>query len=117
MSVAKKILIFVISLLLSVCVGINVWYLYIYLYGMDKVVSSTFEVGLQTLADDSETRYFIEVNYLSNEDGNGVELFEIKFNYMFDEDQNAFSFVHQSKVMVVMEHIVLLFYHNIVYQE
>jgi len=90
MSVAKKILIFVISLLLSVCVGINVWYLYIYLYGMDKVVSSTFEVGLQTLADDSETRYFIEVNYLSNEDGNGVELFEIKFNYMFDEDQNAF---------------------------
>lgn len=117
MSLAKKILIFILSILLVGCVGINVWYLYIYLYGGDKVVSSTFEVGLQTLADGSDTKYFIEVNYLSNEDGNGVELFEIKFNYMFDENQTAFfsqglQYVDDSSNMYFREYTMVSKHHS-----
>ena len=66
MNIAKKIIFCILSILLIVCIGINVWYLYVYLYGADKVISNTFEVGLQKLKDGSDTKYFVEINYLSN---------------------------------------------------
>ena len=79
---------FLITLLVA-CLGIDVWYLYVKKFGPKKKVSHTYEVGLQTTTDGTE-KYFAEVNYFANETGDGVELFEIKFNYLLDENKEKF---------------------------
>lgn len=68
--------------LLIGCIVIDVWYFYIRQYGNEKVVSHTYEVGLQTTTD-GNTKYFMEVNAFDN-------CYEVKFNYMLDENQTAF---------------------------
>ena len=78
------------AILFLACAFVDVWFLYIWLYGDVKTVVNTYEVGLQTLADGSSTKYFIEVEYYSNENKNGYECFEIKFNYLLDEEQTNF---------------------------
>lgn len=69
-------------LLLVGCLTIDIWYLYIKLYGKERVVSTTFEVGLQETVD-GDKKYFLEVNSYDN-------CFEIKFNYILDENREAF---------------------------
>lgn len=69
-------------ILLVGCLTIDVWYLYIVLFGADKQISNTFEVGLQVTTDGNQ-KYFMEVNSFD-------DCFEIKFNYMLDENQDAF---------------------------
>lgn len=90
MKVWKTIGKILVCLLVAFCVGINAWYIYVKCFGPDKIVSFTYEVGLQNLENSEDSKYFIEINYLSNEEGNGLEVFEIKYNYMLDEDQTAF---------------------------
>ena len=82
MSNLKKFGIAILILLLIACLGIDIWYLYISLYGNERVVANTFEVGLQKLNDGS-TKYFVEVNSMA-------DLFEIKFNYLLDENKESF---------------------------
>ena len=79
-----------ISLFLIFSIAVISWFTYIKLEGAEVIVSDTYYVGLQTLPDGSDTQYFVEVNYLSNETNNGVALFEVKFNYLMDENQTAF---------------------------
>lgn len=83
-----------ISIILSVifvgCIPFNVWYFYLLSKKDDHIVSYTFEIGKQTLSDGSSSKYFVEVEYNSNEEDNGREEFGIKFNYMLDENQTAF---------------------------
>ena len=83
-----------ISIILSVifvgCIPFNVWYFYLLSKKDDHIVSYTFEIGKQTLSDGSSSKYFVEVEYNSNEENNGREEFGIKFNYMLDENQTAF---------------------------
>ena len=79
-----------ISLFLIFSIAVISWFTYIKLEGAEVIVSDTYYVGLQALPDGSDTEYFIEVNYLSNETNNGVALFEVKFNYLMDENQTAF---------------------------
>ena len=69
-----------ISLFLIFSIVVVSWFTYIKFEGSEHIVSDTYYVGLQTLPDNSNTKYFVEVNYLSNETGNGVSLFEVKFN-------------------------------------
>lgn len=90
LSKGKTLLIVLCAILFLACAFIDVWYVYVVLYGEVKQVVNTYEVGLQTLEDGSDTKYFIEVEYYSNENKNGYECFEIKFNYLLDEDKNAF---------------------------
>lgn len=89
LSKGKKIIIAILAVLMLVCVIIDVWYLVIYYTGDDRVVSNTYEVGLQETVD-GDTKYFIEINYMSNKNNNGLEMFEIKFNYLLDEQQESF---------------------------
>lgn len=89
MSVGQKLAIVFSAFLCAICIGINAWYLYVRLYGPDKVISNTYEIGLQT-TQNGDSRYFAELNYFSNKNKNGLEMFEIKFNYMLDENQEAF---------------------------
>lgn len=85
----KKFLIIIASILFCCFLSIDIWYLAILLHAPQKVVSKTYEVGLQEIKksdDESEedtTKYFMEINSYDN-------LFEIKFNYMLDEQQTAF---------------------------
>lgn len=86
MSVKKRSLIVVIIVLVAITLTINIWYFALMLFGKQKIVSETYEVGLQKITDAdglTETRYFAEVNLMD-------DIFEIKFNYMLDESQSAF---------------------------
>ena len=82
MSVGKKI--GIVSLILIILAGlvVNVWYLYICMYGDSKIISSTFEIGLQETTT-GDKKYFMEVNLWDN-------LFEIKYNYFLDENKTDF---------------------------
>ena len=80
----------ILSVIFVACLPFNVWYFYLLAKKQDHIVSSTFEVGMQTLADGSSSKYFVEVEYNANEDKSGREEFGIKFNYMLDESQTAF---------------------------
>lgn len=85
--IAISIILFIIFV---VCIPFNVWYFYLLSKKDNHIVSYTFEIGTQTLSDGSSSKYFIEVEYFSNEDNSGREEFGIKFNYMLDENQTAF---------------------------
>lgn len=77
------------ALVMVVCLGVDVWYYYVWKFAPDKIVSNTYEVGMQTTTND-DSKYFIEINYYSNKNKNGLETFEIKYNYMLDENQENF---------------------------
>lgn len=79
----------IIAILVATCLAIDFWYLYIKLYGEVKLPTHTYEVGLQETSD-GNTKYFVEVEYYSNANKNGLECFELKFNYLLDERQNDF---------------------------
>lgn len=86
MSLGKKILIISFVILSVICLGIDGWYLYVMAYAPEKVISQTYEVGIQSVlkADGStEKEHFIDINLFNN-------CFEIQFNYMLDENQTAF---------------------------
>ena len=89
MSLIKKIFIVFASVLVLLCVCLDGWYLYIKFFGPDKIVSNTYEVGLQETTDGNK-KYFAEINYFSNANFNGLELFEVKFNYFVDENKENF---------------------------
>lgn len=84
-------LISLLSIIVTGCLGIIVWYLSIYFFGNEKVVSKTFYVGELILADGTSEN-IIEVEYFSNKDGSGYEAFEIKYTYFMDENKiNSYS--------------------------
>lgn len=89
-----KIISIIISMLLVAgCLGVCIWYLYIAYMGKEKIASTTYEVGFQTVTNEdgeSTIKPFMEINYFSNEDESGLEMFEIRFNYMLDENQQSF---------------------------
>lgn len=77
---------FFVSLLIILCLAIDAWWFFILKVEPDALVSKTYNVGAQTItrADGStETKDFMELNLYD-------DCFEIKFNYVRDENQNAF---------------------------
>lgn len=82
----KKFLIFFMAIISFIAIGVDVWYVYMLNTAPDKIVSQTFNIGYQqiTKADGTtEKKPFIELNLYDN-------VFEVVFNYVRDEDQNAF---------------------------
>lgn len=94
MSKAGKITISIIlALLFSFCIGLDIWWIIVDKTMSDKTISTTFKTGLQTINKDTdieESRYFAEVQLNRNEDGQGLASYEIKYNYMLDENQEEF---------------------------
>lgn len=87
----KITLVVLLAILFTACIGVDCWYLYLRLHNPDTIASKTFEVGLQTLNDEENTtKHFMEVLIHKNEDNSGLASFELKFNYMLDEDQTNF---------------------------
>lgn len=71
------------------CVGMDAWWLYIYKFAPDKVTSNTFNLSDLTTAS-GDVKNFVEINYNRNDEKNGYEMFEIKFNYFTDEKHENF---------------------------
>lgn len=88
-TVFKAIGLTLLSLLLIVCIVLDVWFLIIKYRAPEKVVSNTFEAGLQKTTEGEERPVF-EVKLHTNENKNGVQAFEMKINYMMDENQTSF---------------------------
>lgn len=77
-------------ILLVAATALDVWFLAVYFTAPDKIVQHTYNVSPMTTSNETDTKTFVEVNYMSNENGNGLELFEIKFNYFMDEEKESF---------------------------
>lgn len=89
MSKAKRIGISILTILIVACVAVSIWWGCVYAFAPDKLIENTYEVGLQELKDGT-TKHFVEVKYNSNENKNGLECLDIKFNYLLDENQEEF---------------------------
>lgn len=86
MSTGKKIGISIGVLVFILCLAVCCWYVYILEYGADKLTSTVINPGvLQT--QDGSSKYVIEVDYKANQNGNGLELFDIKLNYFTDSSR------------------------------
>lgn len=87
METIKKIGIILGSLILTICLGLDIWFAVLYKTAPDKVVSWTFKVGNQEITDAKTgiktNKHFCEINVFDN-------VYEIKFNYLQDEEKNAF---------------------------
>lgn len=70
------------SILFIICAGLLVWLMYYYLFLNGQITISTAYLDKASYSD--ETKFFMEINYYSNEKGNGEEVFEIKLNYYTD---------------------------------
>lgn len=89
MSIWKKLLIVFASILATLFLVIDIWYLYILFFAPEKINSYTQNFDMQVaVKDDGETlqKNIIEINYYSNRNNNGFEVFEIKFNTLKDEN-------------------------------
>lgn len=84
----KKLFIIIGTILCLICVCIDIWAIVVYTSGEQKEVSNTMEVDILTTTDDSDKQPFIEVNYYTNKKGNGLELFEVRYNFFVDENQD-----------------------------
>lgn len=76
-----------------VCLFLDIWFLTLKKTGADKIISSTFKVGLQVATNEEgeETKKpFIELKYFTNENNNGLVMLDVKFNYFIDENQEDF---------------------------
>ena len=85
----KKFWIVLLAIVSVACVTVDVWYAVIYFYGDEKLVINTYEIGLQETTS-GDAKYFIEIKYFSNKNENGLEMMDIKFNYLLDENQDKF---------------------------
>ena len=84
----------VISIILAVIIGlacliIDAWFVYIKLHGETKMTSVTVNMNELKLADGS-TKEIIQVKHKRNKNRSGIELFEIKLNYLTNEKKDAF---------------------------
>lgn len=114
MPVWKKVCISLLSIFMLACVAVIAWYLVVLYTGEEKIVSNTYEVGLQETTN-GDSRYFIEIKYYTNENKNGLEMMDIKFNYLLDENQESFySQGLQYVANSVDDSIVFLDYDNLV---
>lgn len=86
----KKFWIILGTILCCLCIGVDVWCFCVYKYAQEKIISSTYEVGVMETADGSDKKTFLEINYFKNTNKNGLEMFEIKYNYFMDERHDKF---------------------------
>lgn len=85
--------------LMMICVGINVFVAYLAFFAPSKLIKLTLQIDDLVEQETGNTIAPIcEVNYFSNEDGSGVEAFELRFNYFVAFDQNT---VYSSGVQMI----------------
>jgi len=86
MNLGKRILLTIMIVVSFVALGIDAWYIYMLNTAPSKIVAQSFNVGYQQIIKTdgtTEEKPFIEVNLFDN-------VFELKFNYVRDENEDAF---------------------------
>lgn len=83
MTKTKKIFIVLFSILTAICVGIDGWWLGVKNIAPDKITDTTIYAQDLQKSDGTKANIF-EVNYYSNANKNGYEMFELKVNYLTD---------------------------------
>lgn len=89
MKALKIIGITILSLVLTVCIGVDAWWAYVYFNAPKKVTVTTHNIDLQTLST-GEQKPLIEVQLFRNKDGKGLPVYEIRYNTVTDESRSAF---------------------------
>lgn len=74
-------------LFLTVCLIVSSFWLFIKLFLPDKTITFNTALGELTNVQVEEEKAIITVNYYSNHDNSGLEMFEIKINGYVDENQ------------------------------
>lgn len=90
MSTGKKIGIAFAVILLLLCLAVDAWYVYLLVYGKDKLAVNTIYGGVMETVDGSDSRYIGKIKYNSNANGNGHEVFSYQLNYFSDEGKSSF---------------------------
>ncbi len=83
MTKTRKACIVLFSILTAICVGIDGWWLGVKNLAPDKITDTTIYAQNLQKSDGTKANIF-EVNYYSNANNNGYEMFELKVNYLTD---------------------------------
>lgn len=70
------------------CLGVDAWWICCYKYGASKVEDNVVYADNIKATDGTKANIF-EVNYKSNANGNGIEMFEIKISGLTDANSSA----------------------------
>lgn len=89
-STVKKTGITVLTLICLACLVIVFWWGWVQLYAPNKVVYNTHNVGQIETVDGKNVKTVVEVKYHSNDNKNGLEMLDIKFNEFSDESKKMF---------------------------
>ena len=81
-SSVKSVLILCYIPIFLACFGLMLWYLYYLMFLNDNVFITTAYLDEATYAEDDT--FFMEINYFNNSKSNGLEAFEVKFNFYTD---------------------------------
>lgn len=87
MSVPKKICISLASILMVAMLLVCLWWVFIYFLGPEKLIEKTFNWDYITTTAENKQQ-ILKVNYFSNKNQNGLELFEMDWTYFQDETKN-----------------------------
>lgn len=85
----KSIGILVLTLLVLGCVIAIFWWSWVQEYAPDKTIFNTFNVSQIENAKDGNQANVIEVRYFTNDNGDGLEMLDVKFNQFYDEDKKG----------------------------
>ena len=86
MNKGKKILVIVLTLICLLCVGVDIWCFAVYKNSEEVLVSDTYNFDLLETENGEDKKAIFEINYFSNKNKNGLEMFEIKYNQFQDEN-------------------------------
>ncbi len=75
---------YVLYVFLIGCVGMLIWLGLYFALGWSEYTSFTTNYLDKMTYVEEDSKYFIDINYLSNEKNNGIECFEAKLNYYTD---------------------------------
>lgn len=79
----------ILALLMIACILIDIWFVYLKFWAPERIISQTNKVGEVVLKDGSSKNFF-ELEYYTNINKNGLEMFEIKINDLMDESRTSF---------------------------
>ena len=84
-NIFKKIAICLSVVLAVACAAVDAWWISVKFYAPDKIVDNTIHASTVESVS-GRTENIFEVNYYSNKNKNGLEMFELKTSYLTDTD-------------------------------
>lgn len=86
----KKLVIAICTIVSMVCLGLDAIAISYKLNAPEKAITKDYVLGMQTLADGSDSKPFAEMQIYANADYSGIPCVDLKLNYFWDIEQSAF---------------------------